>query len=119
MMLGMMLAVPLGLFLEHTFGKNKGSVYASFQAIYITFQMLDYFADMMESYKRGFSLVGVFIVGTFLLGSAICILENVVGRTSFAVMISLPQLMSWLYAVPWISGRLAFLLFLYIMIRHF
>lgn len=105
--LGMVVTVPLGSHLEDKFGENKGTFYASLQAVYLTFQVLHYIATILESYNKA-AMVFLFLTGTFLVGTMLSIAENMVGRTCFAIIISYPQLTIWLYKIPWVIGRLAF-----------
>ena len=113
-----MLVIQVGGFLEDVFGKNRGNAYASSLAVYLTFQVFDYLSVALDSYSRA-AIVILFIIGTVVIASSLAILENCIGRTTFATLISYPQLISWICMIPSAIGRAAFVAFMCIVILRF
>mmetsp|Transcript_2085 Transcript_2085/g.4528 ORF Transcript_2085/g.4528 Transcript_2085/m.4528 type:complete len:241 (+) Transcript_2085:121-843(+) len=119
-LLGVLLTVPLGTYLEDTFGQNKGTAYASLQTIYLTFHLKNYyFLKWAQQIHSRTAVAFYFLAAAFVIGNLLSRLETKVGRTSFAILVTYPQLILWLDMVPSIVGQVGIVTFLVTMILWF
>lgn len=93
------LTIPVGSYLEDTFGPNYGNFYTAVMALQLSFLTLSQIVDPIESPNR-FVVLATFFAMLHGFGIAICWLEKyVLGRTWTAALLAYSQLISWIWTL--------------------